>query len=40
VVYPGADHGFFCDQRATYSKTAADDAWPKVKKLFAEELGG
>jgi carboxymethylenebutenolidase len=39
VVYPGADHGFFCDQRATYNKAAADDAWNRVKKLFAEELG-
>jgi carboxymethylenebutenolidase len=39
VVYPGADHGFFCDQRATHNKAAAEDAWVKVKKLFAEELG-
>lgn len=39
VVYAGADHGFFCDQRGTYEKSAADDAWARVKKLFAEELG-
>jgi carboxymethylenebutenolidase len=39
IVYPGADHGFFCDQRPTYNKAAAEDAWNKVKKLFAEELG-
>jgi carboxymethylenebutenolidase len=39
VVYPEADHGFFCDQRPTYNKAAADDAWNRVKKLFAEELG-
>jgi carboxymethylenebutenolidase len=39
VVYPGAEHGFFCDQRPTYNKAAADDAWTRVKKLFAEELG-
>jgi carboxymethylenebutenolidase len=38
VVYPGADHGFFCDQRATYQKAAADDAWERVKALFASEL--
>jgi carboxymethylenebutenolidase len=38
VVYPGADHGFFCDQRATYQKAAADDAWTRVKALFAEKL--
>lgn len=40
VVYPGADHGFFCDQRGTYQKAAADDAWERVKSLFAEELAG
>ena len=38
VVYPGADHGFFCDQRATYQKAAADDAWKRVKALFESEL--
>ena len=38
VTYPGADHGFFCDQRATYQKEAASDAWERVKTLFAEEL--
>ena len=38
VVYPDADHGFFCDQRATYQEKAAKDAWEKVKKLFREEL--
>jgi carboxymethylenebutenolidase len=38
VVYPGADHGFFCDQRASYQKAAAEDAWKRVKQLFAEEL--
>ncbi len=37
-VYEGADHGFFCDQRATYNEAAAKDAWEKVKTLFAEEL--
>lgn len=38
VVYDGADHGFFCDQRATYQEKAAKDAWERVKKLFREEL--
>jgi carboxymethylenebutenolidase len=38
VVYPNADHGFFCDQRATYDKEAAADAWERVKRLFAEKL--
>ena len=39
VVYPDADHGFFCDQRATYQEKAAKDAWEKAKRLFREELG-
>ena len=38
VVYPGANHGFFCDQRATYHEAAAADAWDRVKALFAAEL--
>ena len=39
VVYEGADHGVFCDQRVTYHEASAKDAWAaRVKKLFAEEL--
>jgi carboxymethylenebutenolidase len=38
VVYPGADHGFFCDQRPTYQKAAAEDAWKRVKALFQDRL--
>ena len=38
VVYDHADHGFFCDQRATYHEASAKDAWERVKRLFAEEL--
>ena len=38
VVYPDADHGFFCDQRPTYDEAAAKDAWERVKRLFAAEL--
>lgn len=40
VIYPKADHGFFCDQRATYNADAAADAWSRVQALFAAELGG
>jgi len=40
VVYPGASHGFFCDQRDSYQAAAATDAWRRVKALFAEELAG
>ena len=36
--YEGADHGFFCDQRASYNKAAAADAWGEVKHLFKEVL--
>ncbi len=38
VVYDAADHGFFCDQRATHHAASARDAWERVKRLFAEEL--
>lgn len=38
VVYDGADHGFFCDQRATYHEASATDAWTRVETLFASTL--
>jgi carboxymethylenebutenolidase len=38
VVYDAADHGFFCDQRATYHAASAKDAWERVKELFSDEL--
>jgi carboxymethylenebutenolidase len=38
VVYPDADHGFFCNERATYHAASAADAWQRVTRLFAEEL--
>jgi carboxymethylenebutenolidase len=38
-VYSGADHGFNCDQRATYHEASAKDAWGKMLGLFREELG-
>jgi carboxymethylenebutenolidase len=38
VVYPGATHGFFCDQRESHQPAAATDAWDRVKALFAAEL--
>ncbi|HBQ98885.1 MULTISPECIES: dienelactone hydrolase family protein [unclassified Roseofilum] len=36
--YDGADHGFFCDRRASYNAEAATDAWAKVKDLFHAQL--
>jgi carboxymethylenebutenolidase len=34
VVYPGADHGFFCDERPSYHAPAAQDSWKRLLKLF------
>lgn len=33
-----ADHGFFCNQRASYNPEAADDAWQHVLELFQNNL--
>ncbi len=30
VVYPGAEHGFFCDERGSFKRDAADDAWRRT----------
>jgi carboxymethylenebutenolidase len=38
VVYPGAPHGFFCDERDSYRPDAAKDAWEKMGKFFAQHL--
>jgi len=38
VVYPGADHGFFCNERGSYQAAAAKDAWERLKKFFATHL--
>ena len=37
-VYPGAPHGFFCDQRDSYRADAAADAWNRLKTFFARHL--
>lgn len=34
--YPGAEHGFFCDQRPSYQPAAAADAWKQVQLLFSQ----
>jgi carboxymethylenebutenolidase len=39
-VYPDADHGFHCDQRATFDADASADAWKRTLALFADKLGG
>lgn len=38
-IYPGANHGFFCDDRPSYHKEAADDAWNQTLNWFAKHLG-
>ena len=38
VVVYDADHGFFCNARGSYHAPSADDAWTRVKALFASEL--
>ncbi len=38
ITYPGAEHGFFCDQRASYNPEAAKDAWEKVQAFFRQTL--
>ena len=37
-VYPGAQHGFHCDERASYDKTSADTAWPRSLGFFGKHL--
>jgi len=38
VVYKGAGHGFFCNERESYQKEAASDSWERLKKFFAQHL--
>jgi len=37
-IYPGAQHGFHCDERASYDKTSADIAWPRSMEFFGKHL--
>jgi carboxymethylenebutenolidase len=38
VVYPGAPHGFFCNERDSYRKDAAANAWERLKTFLARHL--
>jgi len=38
VVYPGAPHGFFCNERDSYRADAAKDAWQRLTQFFAQHL--
>ena len=37
-LYPGAQHGFHCDERASYDKASAEIAWPRSLGFFANHL--
>src|ERR1700760_97023 len=37
-IYPGAQHGFGCDERASYDKASADLARERSLKFFAEHM--
>jgi len=38
VVYPGAPHGFFCNERDSYRADAAKDAWERLKTFLTRHL--
>jgi carboxymethylenebutenolidase len=37
-VYPGAQHGFNCDERPSYDKASADIAWSRSLAFFAKHM--
>lgn len=37
-VYPGAPHGFFCNERDSYRADAAGDAWKRLTAFLATHL--
>jgi carboxymethylenebutenolidase len=37
-VYPGAGHGFFCDERGSYHAASAKDAWTRLTGWFSKYL--
>ena len=37
-VYPGAAHGFYCDERASYNKGAADLAWSRTQEFLGKHM--
>ena len=37
-IYPGAGHGFNCDERPSYQKAAADDAYARTLAWFKKYL--
>jgi carboxymethylenebutenolidase len=37
-TYPGAGHGFSCDERASYDKASADLAWQRTQAFLAKHM--
>jgi carboxymethylenebutenolidase len=37
-VYLDADHGFFCHERSSYNRPAAEDSWRELTTFFAQRL--
>lgn len=37
-VYPDADHGFFCHERSSYNRLAAEDSWNELTQFFHRHL--
>ena len=37
-IYPGAQHGFHCDERPSYDKASSDIAWPRSLDFLAKHL--
>jgi carboxymethylenebutenolidase len=38
-VYPGAGHGFFCDDRPSYDAGAAEQSWQRTLGFLQQHLG-
>ena len=37
-IYPSAAHGFYCDERASYNKAAADLAWSRTQQFLGKHM--
>ncbi len=37
-IYPGANHGFFCNERSDYEPAAAEDSWQELTRFFDQHL--
>jgi carboxymethylenebutenolidase len=37
-VYPGADHGFHCDERGSYHAASAQIAWGRAMAFLEKNL--